>query len=145
VRAITLSLIVGVAGCATTHPSSPSNKYSDAPQQDVQIEHLWSRGKISKYRMRNVSSRTVWYLHWFGQGPEPVAYCLNDDGSEWLCSEHVFLEGDDASGYTEWSHETILEPGSSVSFRVRVGANRKVGVRCFPADTGGEVIVWSEE
>lgn len=134
-------LLLG-GGCAATLDSAP-DEFSNDPQQDLEIHRVWSRGDLSKFRMRNTSNRTVRYLHWFGQGPEPVAYCLREDGSRWTCSERVYLDGNEESGYFEWTHDTILRPRSTVTFRVRAGAGDRVGIKTFPVDSGEEVLVWA--
>jgi hypothetical protein len=142
-RGLPVVLLLAFAGCASA-PDLENAERSRAPQVDVEIRRLWSRGELSKLRMTNNSNRVVSYLHWAGQGPEPVAYCLRDDGSQWLCSEQIYLEGDESSGYTEWTHDTVLQPHSSVSFRVRAGASTRVGIKAFPAGSVEEVLVWAD-
>lgn len=136
--------VLAVAGCVTTqHPEEID--FSDTPERDIEFRRVWSRGDLSELRIRNISGRTVRYLHWAAQGPEPVAYCAREDGTHWLCSERVYVEGDDSSGYVEWTHDTVLKPRSSVTFRVRAGADTKVGIKVFPAGSGEEAFVWVDE
>lgn len=136
-------VFIAIAGCGGTQLSEELS-FSDSPEQDIEIRRVWSRGELSELRMSNTTNRAVRYLHWAGQGPAPVAYCVRDDGSHWLCSERVYVEGDEKSGYIEWAHDTVLEPHSSVTFRVRAAKNTKVGVKVFPAGSGQEILVWVE-
>jgi len=148
VRALRFVPFVVLVGCVGVKPTE-TREISVNPQQDLELKRMWSRGDLSEYRMLNRSTQSISYWHFAGQGPEPVAYCLHDDGSQWICSEQVLLEGDDASGYTESGHDTILEGHKSVTFRVRVGQGAKVGIKVFPASAGAEVraevILWSQE
>jgi len=137
------ALLLAIAGCVATRPPEEM-EFSSAPVEDVELRRMWTRGELSQLQLMNTSERAVRYLHWFGQGPEPVAYCARVDGSHWLCSEEVFLEGNEESGYTEWGHDTVLRPHSSVVFRVRAGAKTKVGIKVFPAGSGQEQYIWAE-
>lgn len=141
-RLLVLLSLLAAAGCAVPEQVREI-EFSSTPAQDVEIRRLTSRGKTSKLELRNTSSRAVRYLHWAGQGPEPVAYCTREDGSQWLCSERVYVEGNEEVGYTEWSHDTVLQPHSNVTFRVRAGADTKVGIKVFPWGSSEELLVWA--
>jgi hypothetical protein len=138
------ALIIGLTiGCTASRHSVPV-EFSADPERDVELRRVWSRGDFSKYRLRNLSQRTVRYLHWASQGPEPVAYCLRADGSQWICSERVYVEGNQETGYVEWTHETILPPNSTVSFKVRAGAETKVAIKALPVSSSKEVLIWGK-
>ena len=129
-------------GCAVPQQAQEI-EYSSNPAEDVELRRLWSRGEASRFELRNTSSRAVRYLHWAGQGPEPIAYCAREDGSQWLCSETVYVEGDEETGFTEWSHETVLPPHAKVKFRIRAGADTPVGIKVFPDASSEESFVWA--
>jgi hypothetical protein len=141
-RVVVLLALLTAAGCAVPQQAREV-EFSSTPAQDVEIRRVSSRGETSRLQLRNISSRAVRYLHWAGQGPEPVAYCVRDDGSQWLCSERIYVEGNEQTGYTEWSHDTVLQPHSEVTFRVRAGADTKVGVKVFPYGSSEELFVWA--
>ena len=131
---------IWLVGCATTEPNL-SAKLSESPASDIVVERLWTRDGISKIRVVNASDNTVRYVHWAGQGPEPVAYCLREDTSEWLCSEHVYVEGDESSGYSEWSHDTVMGPRSRLTFRARAKKGTPVGIKVYPAGSSRAELV----
>lgn len=141
-RLVVLLFLFATAGCAVPQQAREI-EFSSTPAQDIEIRLLWSRGEASRFELRNTSSRAVRYLHWAGQGPEPIAYCAREDGSEWLCSERVYVEGDEETGFTEWSHDTVLPPHAKVKFRVRAGADTPVGIKVFPDGSNEESIVWA--
>ena len=124
--------------------SEPTNQFAD-PRGNVEIRFIRSEGGLSEYELRNRSSSPILYYHWAGQGPEPAAYCKKSDSSLYLCSEMVYVEGDDASGYTEWIHETVLQPMTTVTFKVRSPSPVSIGVK-FPLPAqSGDVTIWTDE
>jgi hypothetical protein len=141
-RVILLLSLLATYGCAVPQHAREI-EFSSNPARDIELRRLWSRGEASRLELRNTSSRSVRYLHWAGQGPEPIAYCAREDGSQWLCSERVFIEGDEKTGFTEWSHETVLPPRAKVKFRIRADADRPVGIKVFPDGSSDESLVWA--
>jgi hypothetical protein len=114
------------------------------PRGNVEIRFVRPLGELSEFELRNKTDNRIWYFHWAGQGPEPAAYCRRADATIYICSEMAYLEGDDASGYVEWIHETVLEPKSSVIFRVRSPGPASVGIKFWIPDGVGEALIWSD-
>lgn len=141
-RLVVFLSLLATYGC-TVLQQAQEIEFSSRPARDVEVRRLWSRGEVSKFELRNTSSRAVRYLHWAGQGPEPIAYCAKEDGSQWLCSERVYVEGDEESDFTEWGHDTVLPPHAKVKFRVRAGADTAVAIKVFPDGSSEESLIWA--
>jgi hypothetical protein len=167
-----LFVVIFVAGCGATQPAlapeyvqtpfelgqtdaplereyrplSIDRDESDDPLRDLELRRVSASEESSTLVLRNVSrNRVVQYYHWMTQGPEPVAYCLKSDGSTWICSEKIFATGDESTGYSPLIHDTVMFPGESVMFRIRAGAEVKVGIEVVPSSLKREDMLWVKD
>jgi hypothetical protein len=76
-----------------------------------------------RFRLSNTSGSTVQYVHWLGQGPEPVPYCKYADGRTCPCSKAVYLIEDEY-----YVHERPLKPKQAVTFEAVTADAVAVGV-----------------
>jgi hypothetical protein len=142
-RSLFVVLASLLAGCAVT-ASAPLAPVGDS--HGVELKSVSASGPhLRKYRLTNRSPTRLHYLHWTGQGPEPVVYCRDEDNSERICSKAVYLEGDDSTGYSEWVHDTYLDSNESVSITANSGQAKLIGIKVFygSAVRGGNGVVLS--
>jgi hypothetical protein len=139
-----IALFIAACHAMPSEKSALERTFAD-PRESIEIRYVGSAGNLSEYRLTNTSLNSVRYYHSAGQGPEPVAYCRSSDESLYICTELVFLEGDDEAGYIEFSHDAILEPRETVTFKIRSREPIAVGIK-FPIDGQiDEVILWSQD
>jgi hypothetical protein len=138
VRVLPLVLCLALNGCITT----PHERLAPSPRSvavDIEIARISTRGPhVLEFRMTNVSQARLLYLHWAGQGPEPVVYCRGATRQAHICSTKVYLDSDGG----EWVHDIYLEPRHSVEFEANAGGAAEIGVKVFTHNPLREVIVW---
>jgi hypothetical protein len=128
-------LIVSVllVGCET----GPKPKVTPQSSELVSVSKLSRDGGKVTFRLRNISSQTIAYAHWFGMDAEPVAYCRSADGSIRPCGTKAVITPDNDF----WTHEVYLKPGASIRFVAQPGDASAVGVLLWV--DGKERYVWS--
>ena len=75
----------------------------------------------------NGAPESLEYEHWMSQGPDPVPYCRNPQGSVRICALRIYVTGDN----DPYVHESFLQPGSSVRFQAVPSDDEQVGVRLW--------------
>jgi hypothetical protein len=128
-----LVIVLLLAGCH----SAPQSKEQLGSGEPVSVTRLDRGAGRVTFEMRNLTSESIGYAHWFGVDPEPVPYCRTSDGSLWPCGTKVML--DEADNF--WIHESYLEPGQRVRFVAQPGNATAVGVLLWI--DGKETYVWS--
>jgi hypothetical protein len=128
-----LVIVLLLAGCH----SLPPPKVPPNTGEPVSVKRLGRGAERVTIEMRNISSESVAYAHWFGLDSEPVPYCRTSDESLRPCGTKVML--DEADNF--WIHESYLKPGQRVRFVAQPGNAAAVGVLLWIG--GKETYVWS--
>jgi hypothetical protein len=140
-NALPLVGLLVLCGCATTNESR-LQQTSALDVRHVYLEQVQSQGAQATFRLVNSSRERLRYMHWSGQGPEPVAYCLRKDGTQCWCSTTLYLIGDDATGYEEWTHDTFLRARGSALMHANIDGMSHIGVKIYVEAPFREVVVW---
>jgi hypothetical protein len=61
------------------------------------------------------------------QGPDPVPYCRDPQGSVRICALRIYVTQDD----DPYVHESYLQPGGAVQFQATPSKDEQVGVRLW--------------
>ena len=130
-----LAVVLLLAGCHST----PLPKVRPNAGEPVSVKRLGRGNERVTFEMRNLTSESVAYAHWFSLDPEPVPYCRSSDGSSRPCGTRVML--DEADNF--WIHESYLKPGQRVRFVAQPGSATAVGVLLWI--DGKETYVWSAD
>jgi hypothetical protein len=141
VNALPLVGLLLFCGCAATKDSR-LQQTSASEVRHVYLEQVQTQGAHATFRLVNASRERLRYMHWFGQSPEPVAYCLRNDGTQCWCSTTQYLVGDDATGYEEWTHDTFLRARGSALMHANVEGMSHIGVKIYVEAPFREVVVW---
>jgi hypothetical protein len=111
----TVALAICMFGCEST----PATFGAGHTPEAISVERI----RAGQFRIVNGSTEPLQYIHWLGQGPEPVPYCQYSNGSVSVCSKKVFVDGDELS-----VHEAYLAPNESVKFSAQSQNAIAVGV-----------------
>jgi len=123
------ALLVGcTTGSAATRPSSSAHGGT--------LSLVRCAGSKQTFELMNSGSSPLAYNHWFSLGPQPVAYCRDVGGHVRFCSLRVMLADDDQP----YTHESYIQPGSSVKFRAAPSGDEQVGVTIWVE--GREEALW---
>ena len=120
----TLFLFVAlIAGCASGNGgSAPVSEARGATLRLLSVSKAHAT-----FALRNGAQAALAYEHWMSQGPDPVAYCRDPQGSVRICALRIFVaEGDDP-----YVHESYLQPGGLVRFQAAPSKDEQVGVRLW--------------
>ena len=101
----------------------------------VSLQRIGSNSEATSFRLKNRSARSLEYVHWLGQGPEPVPYCKFQDGTISVCGENRPDE-------ELFTHEMSLKPGKTVTFVAKNVNAVSVGVLLLL--NGHGQYIWSE-
>lgn len=136
-KAIIIFVVLTLGGCASGR--AVRLVQTSAPEVGaVRLEYLETNGRVVTLKMTNVSGVPLQYLHWFGQGPEPVTYCRRADGSQCICSTRITLNDDD----TEWVHENYLYPGRSTLIHAQATEMASIGIPVYATSPFRQELLW---
>jgi hypothetical protein len=129
--ALVLFGVAALGGCQVA-PSAPFG-VANGP---LRLKPLGATPDGVRFRLSNTSGSTVQYVHWLGQGPEPVPYCKYADGTTCPCSKAVYLIENEY-----YVHERPLKPKQAVTFDAVAADAVAVGVAIWVDDK--KQYIWS--
>ena len=122
-RCALISLVAIVAACTTSKGGGVAiSEARGASLRLVSISKLHAT-----FALGNSASEALAYEHWMSQGPEPVPYCRDPQGSVRICALRIYLTPENDPNV----HESYLQPGDSVRFRAVPSKDEQVGVRLW--------------
>ena len=126
-------LVVLLAGCASGPVSTvPVTEFRGATLALTAV----TRAKAT-LELKNTVRVPLAYEHWMSQGPEPVPYCRDPQGSIRICASRIYVIGDEP-----YVHERYLQPGKAVRFQAIPSGDEQVGIKIWSDEK--EVILWLE-
>ena len=123
---------LATVGCSVTSPGSNDARIVKL----ASLQRIDSTSGVARFRLSNLTTYSLEYVHWLGGGVEPVPYCKFADGSISVCGEQG------RPGEELFTHEIALKAGSSVEFEVENFNAVAVGVLLL-LDGKGQYI-WSD-
>ena len=123
-------LFIFLMGCSSTQTRGRISL-------NLEIERVSVSGQVSVFNLKNLSSSSIFYEHWFGQDGKPVAYCKNSVDL-WVCSTEVYLIEDDY-----YTHETVLESKGKARFVANINRAEQIGIKYYIQNVGlTEKFLW---
>lgn len=134
-KRLILAMVIVLSGCVNL-----SGNYSD-PTHAVKIEQVEINDIVGAFKLINTSKRHFTYEHWIGQAGSPVAYCEDETGNVFICSNKVVMLEDKF-----FTHDAVLSPRETVPFTANISSAKRIGVQ-FYFDNGHAfevILIWYE-
>jgi hypothetical protein len=122
-RSTLIPLVALITGCASGNGgSTPVSEARGATLRLISVSKTHAT-----LALRNGAPASLAYEHWMSQGPDPVPYCRDSQGSVRICALQIYVMQDD----DPYVHESYLQPGGSVQFQATPSKDERVGVRLW--------------
>jgi len=122
-RSTLASLVALIAGCASGNgDSAPVSEARGATLRLIAVSKAHAT-----FALVNDAPASLAYEHWMSQGPDPVPYCRDPQGSVRICALRIYVTEDD----DPYVHESYLQPGGLVRFQAAPSKDEQVGVRLW--------------